>query len=79
GFAWAILVEAGLSFLGLGTPPPNPSWGNMIADARDFIRSAWWLITIPGLMITLAVLALNLIGDGLRDKLDPRLKTRSEL
>jgi peptide/nickel transport system permease protein len=79
GFAWAILVEAGLSFLGLGTPPPTPSWGNMIADARDFIRSAWWLITIPGLMITLAVLALNLMGDGLRDKLDPRLQNKSEL
>lgn len=79
GFAWAILVEAGLSFLGLGTPPPTPSWGNMIADARDFIRSAWWLITIPGLMITLAVLALNLMGDGLRDKLDPRLQSKSEL
>ncbi len=79
GFAWAILVEAGLSFLGLGTPPPDPSWGNMIADARDFIRSAWWLITIPGVMITLAVLALNLLGDGLRDKLDPRLQSKSEL
>jgi len=79
GFAWAILVEAGLSFLGLGTPPPTPSWGNMIADAREFIRSAWWLITIPGLMITLAVLALNLVGDGLRDKLDPRLQSKSEL
>lgn len=78
GFAWAILVEAGLSFLGLGTPPPDPSWGNMIADARDLVRSAWWLMTIPGCMITLAVLSLNLIGDGLRDKLDPRLQSRSE-
>jgi peptide/nickel transport system permease protein len=78
GFAWAVLVEAGLSFLGLGTPAPAPSWGNMIADARDFIRSAWWLITVPGCMITLAVLSLNLIGDGLRDMLDPRLKSRGE-
>lgn len=79
GFAWAVLVEAGLSFLGLGTPPPTPSWGSMIADARDFIRSAWWLITIPGCMITLAVLSLNLIGDGLRDMLDPRLQNRGDL
>ncbi len=79
GFAWAVLVEAGLSFLGLGTPPPAPSWGNMIAEARDFIRSAWWLITIPGGMITLAVLGLNLIGDGLRDMLDPRLQNRGVL
>ncbi len=79
GFAWAVLVEAGLSFLGLGTPPPAPSWGNMIAEARDFIRSAWWMITIPGGMITLAVLGLNLIGDGLRDMLDPRLKDRGVL
>jgi len=79
GFAWAVLVEAGLSFLGLGTPPPAPSWGSMISDARDFIRSAWWLITIPGCMITLAVLSLNLIGDGLRDMLDPRLQSRGEL
>ncbi len=79
GFAWAILVEAGLSFLGLGTPPPTPSWGSMIADARDFIRSAWWLITVPGFMITLAVLSLNLIGDGLRDMLDPRLQSKGIL
>jgi len=79
GFAWAVLVEAGLSFLGLGTPPPAPSWGNMIAEARDFIRTAWWMITIPGGMITLAVLGLNLIGDGLRDMLDPRLKNRGVL
>jgi peptide/nickel transport system permease protein len=79
GFAWAVLVEAGLSFLGLGTPPPTPSWGNMISDARDFIRSAWWLITVPGCMITLAVLGLNLIGDGLRDRLDPRLQNTSSL
>ncbi|MDG2406697.1 MAG: ABC transporter permease, partial [Paracoccaceae bacterium] len=75
-FAWAILVEAGLSFLGLGTPPPAPSWGSMIAEARDFIRSAWWLITVPGCMITLAVLGLNMIGDGLRDMLDPRIRSR---
>lgn len=78
GFAWAVLVEAGLSFLGLGTPPPTPSWGNMISDARDFIRSAWWLMSIPGCMISLAVLSLNLIGDGLRDMLDPRLQNKTD-
>jgi peptide/nickel transport system permease protein len=74
GFAWAILVEAGLSFLGLGAPLPNPSWGNMISDAREFIRSAPWLMIAPGTMISLAVLSLNLLGDGLRDMLDPRLQ-----
>ena len=79
GFAWAVLVEAGLSFLGLGTPPPTPSWGSMIADARDFIRTAWWLMTIPGCMITLAVLGLNMIGDGLRDMLDPRLQSKTDM
>lgn len=76
GFAWAILVEAGLSFLGLGLPPPSPSWGNMISDAREFIRTAPWLMLAPGIMISLAVLGLNLIGDGLRDMLDPRLQSK---
>lgn len=76
GFAWAILVEAGLSFLGLGPPPPNPSWGNMVSTAREFIRSAPWLMVAPGVMITLAVLSLNLIGDGLRDLVDPRLQSK---
>lgn len=79
GFAWAILAEAGLSFLGLGPPPPNPSWGNMISDAREFIRSAPWLMIAPGAMISLAVLSLNLIGDGLRDMLDPRLQSKVSL
>jgi peptide/nickel transport system permease protein len=79
GFAWAILIESGLSFLGLGTPPPAPSWGNIISDGREFIRNAPWLMIFPGLMISAAVLGLNLIGDGLRDILDPRLKnTRSQ-
>jgi peptide/nickel transport system permease protein len=75
GFAWAILAEAGLSFLGLGTPPPAPSWGNIISDGREFIRTAPWLMIFPGVMISASVLGLNLIGDGLRDILDPRLKT----
>jgi peptide/nickel transport system permease protein len=79
GFAWAILAEAGLSFLGLGPPPPNPSWGNMISDAREFIRTAPWLMIAPGTMISLAVLSLNLIGDGLRDMLDPRLQNKVSL
>jgi len=74
GFAWAIIVEAGLSFLGLGTPPPAPSWGNIISDGREFIRSAPWIMIFPGIMISVTVLGLNLIGDGLRDILDPRLR-----
>jgi peptide/nickel transport system permease protein len=74
GFAWAILVESGLSFLGLGTPPPAPSWGNIISDGREFIRTAPWIMIFPGLMISVAVTGLNLIGDGLRDILDPRLR-----
>jgi peptide/nickel transport system permease protein len=75
GFAWAILAESGLSFLGLGTPPPVPSWGNIISDGREFIRTAPWLMIFPGVMISASVLGLNLVGDGLRDMLDPRLKT----
>jgi len=74
GFAWAILAEAGLSFLGLGTPPPAPSWGNIISDGREFIRAAPWIITFPGIAISAAVLGFNLIGDGLRDTLDPKLR-----
>jgi peptide/nickel transport system permease protein len=74
GFAWAILVEAGLSFLGLGTPPPAPSWGNIISDGREFIRTAPWIMIFPGLMISVAVMGLNLMGDGLRDILDPKLR-----
>lgn len=77
GFAWAILVESGLSFLGLGTPPPAPSWGNIISDGREFIRTAPWLMIFPGVMISAAVIGLNLIGDGLRDILDPRLRNIS--
>jgi peptide/nickel transport system permease protein len=75
GFAWAILVESGLSFLGLGTPPPSPSWGNIISDGRVFVRTAPWLMVSAGLMISAAVMGLNLIGDGLRDLLDPRLRS----
>lgn len=75
GFSSAILVEAGLSFLGLGAPPPAPTLGNMVAGAREFIRSAPWLMIAPGALITFTVLGLNLVGDGLRDLLDPRSGT----
>jgi peptide/nickel transport system permease protein len=68
----AILTEAGLSFIGLGVPPPIPSWGNLILEGTQFYRVAPWLVIIPGLMIMLTVLSFNLLGDGLRDALDPR-------
>jgi peptide/nickel transport system permease protein len=68
----AILTEAGLSFLGLGMPPPAPTWGRMLADAQTFLGQAPWLALLPGLAIALAVLGLNMLGDGLRDLLDPR-------
>jgi peptide/nickel transport system permease protein len=71
---WVILVEAALSFLGAGVPPPEPAWGSMIAEGRDYITTAWWVSTMPGVAIMLAVLALNIFGDWLRDRLDPRLR-----
>ncbi|WP_035055657.1 ABC transporter permease subunit [Andreprevotia chitinilytica] len=74
GFSSAILDAAALGFLGLGAPPPLPEWGTMLANARDYIQSAWWVVTMPGLAILITVLALNLMGDGLRDALDPKLK-----
>jgi len=73
-FAYAVLSEAVLSFLGLGAPPEVPSWGILIADGRGYIREAPWLTLIPGIAIAMTVLGLNLIGDGLRDVLDPRLR-----
>lgn len=69
-----ILVEAALSFLGVGIPPPAPSWGNMVNDGRNIIDTAWWISTFPGLAIGLVVLSGNFLGDWLRDKLDPRLR-----
>jgi peptide/nickel transport system permease protein len=75
-FAYAILAEAALSFLGVGVPPPTASWGNIIAEGRDYATVAWWVMLFPGLGITLAALGLNLLGDGLRDVLDPRLKAQ---
>ena len=74
GIGNTIVLEAGLSFLGLGIQPPTPSWGNMVADGRDNLLGAWWVATFPGLVIVLTVLAFNLVGDGLRDALDPRLR-----
>lgn len=73
-FSTAILDAAALGFLGMGAQPPIPEWGTMLADAREFILRAWWVVTLPGLAILLTVLAINLMGDGLRDALDPKLK-----
>ncbi len=69
-----ILVEASLSFLGAGVPPPTPAWGSMVADGRDHLADSWWISTMPGLAIALTVISLNLFGDWLRDTLDPRLR-----
>jgi len=75
GLGGAILSAAALSFLGLGSQPPQPEWGRMLSEGRDYLREAWWISTFPGLGILMTVLAMNLIGDGLLDVLDPRLKT----
>jgi dipeptide transport system permease protein len=74
GISTAILDAAALGFIGLGAQPPSPEWGTMLADAREFVLRAWWVVTFPGLAILAAVLAFNLLGDGLRDALDPKLK-----
>ena len=71
---WVIIVEASLSFLGAGIPPPTPSWGAMIADGRAHITTAWWLSFFPGVALVLVVLSINLLGDWLRDFLDPRTR-----
>ena len=72
-FATMVLLESGLSFLGMGVQAPRPSWGLMLAEGRDYLSNAWWLATAPGLFISLVVLGANLLGDGLRDLLDPHL------
>lgn len=77
GFSDAILTAAALGFLGLGAQPPTPEWGTMLASARDYIERANWVVTFPGLAILVTVLAINLMGDGLRDALDPRMKRAS--
>jgi peptide/nickel transport system permease protein len=74
GIASAIIGEATLSFLGVGIRPPTPTWGNMLADGRAYVASAWWLATFPGLAILITVLSINMIGDWIRDVLDPRLR-----
>jgi len=76
-FSSAVLETAALGFLGLGVPAPAPEWGTMLASARDYIARAPWVVTMPGLAILISVLAINLVGDGLRDALDPKLKTLS--
>ena len=73
--AFAILSEAALSFLGLGLQPPEPSWGRMLFDAQGFVHLAWWMSVFPGLAIFVTALAFNLLGDGLRDVLDPKQRT----
>ena len=74
GVANAILSTAGLSFIGLGIQPPAPEWGSMLSGGRQYLRYAWWVTTFPGVAIMITILSLNLLGDGLRDALDPRLK-----
>jgi peptide/nickel transport system permease protein len=74
--AGAILFTAGLSFLGLGAQPPTPEWGVMLTAGRQYLREAWWSLVFPGLAMTITILAINLVGDGLRDALDPRLTIR---
>jgi peptide/nickel transport system permease protein len=74
GMGGAILAAAALSFIGLGSQPPTPEWGRMLSEGRDYLRDAWWISAFPGLMIMLTVLGMNLLGDGLRDVFDPRLR-----
>jgi len=73
-FGWVLLAESALSFLGLGVPPPAPTWGNMLAASRPYIGQAMWLGIFPGLCISLALLGINLLGDAIRDRLDPRMR-----
>ncbi len=73
---WAIIIGASLSFLGLGVQAPTPEWGADLAAGREWIRTAWWLSTFPGIAIMILIVAVNLLGDGLRDALDPRLRSR---
>jgi peptide/nickel transport system permease protein len=70
----AIIIEASLGFLGLGVRPPTPTWGSMLGEASNLLFPSWWLVLFPGIFITLCVLAFNLLGDGIRDTLDPKLR-----
>ena len=74
--AAAVLLESTLSFLGVGVPPPTPTWGSMVSEGRAYVELGWWVITFPGLAIMLTVLAVNLLGDVLRDRLDPKFSGR---
>ncbi|MCE2458566.1 MAG: glutathione ABC transporter permease GsiD, partial [Dehalococcoidia bacterium] len=76
GVGEAIVVVAALGFLGLGAQPPTPEWGAIASDGRNFLRQAWWITTFPGIAIMLTVLALNIVGDALRDSLDPVIRRR---
>jgi peptide/nickel transport system permease protein len=76
-FAISVLAEAVLSFIGVGPPPPTPTWGNIISEGRNYIREAPWISLYPGIAIAFTVLGLNLLGDGLRDVLDPRMKVET--
>ena len=78
GVAGAILIESGLSYLGLGDQPPDPSWGNILTSGKDYIETAWWLTAFPGMAIFVTILSYNLLGEGLRDILDPRLSGSGE-
>jgi len=78
GISGAILTESGLSFLGLGVQPPYPSWGNILTAGKDYIHTAWWMVFYPGLAIFLAVFSYNILGEGLRDYFNPRLKRENK-
>jgi dipeptide transport system permease protein len=73
GFGSAILIGASLSFLGLGAQPPTPEWGSMLGDARGYVRTHWWVATLPGFVLAATLLCINLVGDQIRDLFDPRL------
>ncbi len=73
---WALIAAASLSFLGAGVPPPTPDWGAMVASGRNYISTAWWISIVPGLVLFLLVLVLNMFGDWVRDMLDPRIRAR---
>ena len=74
GLGRAIIAVASLSYLGLGAQPPTPEWGTLVSGGRNYLRTAWWISTFPGFAIIISVTAINMLGDGLRDALDPRLK-----
>src|SRR5262249_7387922 len=74
--AWAVIIATSLNFLGLGVQPPTPEWGFDLAQAREYLAQAWWVVAFPGGAIAITLLSINLLGDGLRDALDPKFRTR---